>query len=131
MQQTPVAKAITLLPQQQAVVDWVVDENGSLELVARAGCGKTFTLIEVVKTIVQLNLGDVALMAFNKTIAEELKAKLARLGFDWKQAEANTVHSFGFRAWRKIAPGVQLNDDKVRSILEVAFAQSDNLIYKQ
>lgn len=130
MNKTPVAKAITLLPQQQAVVDWVIKDNGSLELVARAGCGKTFTLIEVVKTIVQLGLGDVALMAFNKTIAEELKAKLARHGFDWKQAEANTVHSFGFRAWRKAAPGVQLNEDKVRSILEVAFESSGNPIYK-
>jgi hypothetical protein len=128
MKQTSIAKAITLLPQQKAVIDWVTLGQGSLQLVARAGCGKTFTLMEIVKVIVANKLGDVALMAFNKSIATELSEKLERLGIKWPTAEAGTVHSFGYRAWRKVAPSVQINEDKVRNIIETMYEQSYNPI---
>lgn len=129
MKQTPIAKAITLLPQQKAVIDWVINDKGSLELMARAGCGKTFTLMEIVKTVVAHKLGDVVLMAFNKSIADELKAKLERLGCKWPDAEAGTVHSFGFRAWKKSAPNVQINDDKVRSIIDLLKTLTGSQVY--
>lgn len=106
-----------LSPQQQAVVNWVSNDKGSLELVARAGCGKTSTLMEVIKTIAASKLGDVAVMAYNKAIANELKAKLDKLGIDWKVAQAGTVHSFGFGAWRKVAPNVQIDDKKVQNLV--------------
>lgn len=108
----------TLSPQQAAVEDWIINDTGSLELIARAGCGKTFTLIYVaVKTIMTRGMGQVAIMAYNKSIADELKAKLQALGYDWKQAEAGTCHSFGFRAWKKIAAGVNVDSNKVRDII--------------
>ena len=70
--------------QQKAVLGWTIEDKGSLELVARAGCGKTSMLMLVVDTIVQNKLGDVALMAYNKPIATEMKNRLQEKGYDWK-----------------------------------------------
>ena len=109
------------------MVDWVRHGSGSLHLIARAGCGKTFTLVRgVVRAVVENDLGEIALMAFNKSAANEFKDRLAVLASDtgderfsnWKHVEAGTVHSFGFRAVRKWAPGVQLDDKKVFGILD-------------
>ena len=113
----------TLSPQQQAVVDWVVDGRGSLNLIARAGCGKTYTLLRgAVRAIVEHNRGEVAVMAFNKAIADEFKVKLQELAtetgdrrfVDWKRVDTGTVHSFGFRTWRRemTTPREQQVDEK-------------------
>lgn len=116
-----------LSDQQRAVVDWVRDGRGSLNLIARAGCGKTFTLVRgVVRAIVEGDLGEVALMAFNKSAANEFKDRLGALAREtgdrrfttWKTVDAGTVHSFGFRAVRKWAPGVEVDDRKIDRILE-------------
>lgn len=111
------AEKVVLTEQQQAVIDWVVNGTGSLELLARAGCGKTFTLMKVVDAIVKNNLGDVAVMAYNKKIADELKQKLEVSGYDWRVAQAGTVHSFGYAAWRKVAPGVKIDNNKIDQII--------------
>ena len=50
--------------------------RGGLLLYGPPGCGKTFTLMKVVDAVVKGQLGDVALMAYNKKIADELKVKL-------------------------------------------------------
>lgn len=116
-----------LNPQQQAVVDWVRNGRGSLNLIARAGTGKTFTLIEgVVRAVVEGNLGEVALMAYNKSAGEEFKARLAALAertgdrrfLEWKRVQAGTVHSFGFSMVRKWSPGVKVDDGKVPAICD-------------
>ena len=112
-----------LSEQQQAVIKWVLEDQGSLELKARAGCGKTYTLMKVVDAIAKSKLGDVALMAYNKKIADELKQKLEKAGYDWRQAQAGTVHSFGFGAWRKVAPAVQIDDKKVLNIVRSELAR--------
>ena len=106
-----------LSDQQLAVIRWVYEDKGSLELKARAGCGKTFTLMKVVKAIVDGQLGDVALMAYNKKIADEIKGKLEAAKYDWRTAQAGTVHSFGFSAWRKVAPNVKVDDSKLDQII--------------
>jgi superfamily I DNA/RNA helicase len=106
-----------LSDQQAEVARWTVEGTGSLELLARAGCGKTFTLMKVVDLIVKYKLGDVALMAYNKKIADELKGRLESAKYDWRTAQAGTVHSFGFGAWRKVAPKVQVDDKKVMNLI--------------
>lgn len=110
------AKATNWSPQQTDVFDWVTDDTGSLNLVARAGCGKTTTLLGVVGTIIDHGMGGIFLGAYNKAIAAELKVKLSDMGVDWKQAEANTMHAIGFRLWRQANPSVVMKDDKVASI---------------
>lgn len=120
-----------LSEQQLEVIRWVLEDKGSLELRARAGCGKTFTLMKVVDAIAKHQLGDVALMAYNKKIADELKAKLEATGYDWKVAQAGTVHSFGFSAWRKVAPHVQIDDKKVINIIRAELQQYPDALILQ
>lgn len=101
--------------QQEAVLDWVSKQDGSLNLVARAGCGKTSTLIEVVRSIPEQQ--HVTLCAFNKAIAEEVKSKLQMEGLEGK-AEAATMHSLGLRAWKRQAPKCAVEGAKVYKILD-------------
>lgn len=108
---------VGLSDQQAEVVRWVLEGTGSLELRARAGCGKTFTLMKVVRAIAEFKLGDCALMAYNKKIADEIKVKIESAGYDWRVAQAGTVHSFGFQAWRKVVPHIQIDDKKVKNII--------------
>jgi superfamily I DNA/RNA helicase len=82
-------------PQQQAVVDWVNDGEGSAFVEAVAGSGKTTVLIEAAKHM----RGSVAFTAFNKKIADEIKRKMAGVG----GVRVATFHSFGFGAWRRVA----------------------------
>src|SRR5690606_22716367 len=117
----PTADAVraALNPQQQDVVNWVIRDSGSLIVRARAGCGKTVTVVQgIVRAIVENNLGEIALMAYNKAAAEEFKSRLQRMAdctgdvrfTSWKNVDTGTVHSFGFRAVRKWAPGVKVDD---------------------
>lgn len=112
--------------QQQAVVDWVATGSGSAIVLARAGAGKTFTLVRgVVRTIIERNLGQVALMAYNKSAGDEFGGRLKRLAEEtgderlahWKHVQSGTVHSFGFKAVRKWAPDVKVDGDKVRALI--------------
>ena len=109
---------MALSTQQQQVLDWAANEVGSLNLIARAGCGKTFTLMALTEHIVKHGLGEVQMLAYNKSIATELQDKLKAKGIDWKKAGAGTVHSVGFNAWRKVAPNVQVDGKKVYGIVE-------------
>lgn len=107
-----------LSPLQEAVAAWTTGDTGSLELVARAGCGKTFMLMVIIDLIVKNKLGDIAVMAYNKSIADEIKGRLETAGYDWKTAQAGTVHSFGFSAWRKVCPGIKVDANKVFGIID-------------
>lgn len=122
-----------LNPQQQAIVDWTQVGSGSAIVVARAGCGKTFALVRgVVRTIVEQDLGEVALMAFNKSAADEFKARLGSLAdetgdkrfLEWKRVQTGTVHSFGFGAVRRWSPKVRVDEHKVHGICDT-FADGD------
>lgn len=110
---------ITWSPQQQTFIDWAVNGKGSCVLEAVAGAGKTTTLLAAAEAMP----GQVAIMAYNKKIAEEIKAKLSKRGVDWKKAQAGTVHSFGFGAYRKARPGVRVDDKKVLNIVDRIIAR--------
>ena len=100
--------------QQAAFIDWAHNGHGSCVLIAVAGSGKTTTFLGAVAGMT----GKTAIMAYNKKIAAEISSKLVDLGIDWKQANAGTVHSFGFKAIRKFSPNVKVDDKKVRTIFE-------------
>jgi DNA helicase-2/ATP-dependent DNA helicase PcrA len=89
-------------PQQSGIFSWVESQNGNAFVQAVAGAGKTTTLIESAKRAT----GTIAFLAFNKKIVDEISIKLANIGSD---AKAGTFHSFGFQAWRKVAPGVKVS----------------------
>jgi superfamily I DNA/RNA helicase len=104
----------TWSPQQAAFIDWAHNGSGSCVLIAVAGSGKTTTFLGAVAGMA----GKTAIMAYNKKIGDEIARKLVDLGIDWKQCNAGTVHSFGFKAIRKFSPNVKVDDKKVRTIFE-------------
>lgn len=101
-------------PQQQAFIDWAATGSGSCILEAVAGAGKTTTLLAAAEKMA----GSVAIMAYNKKIADEIKGKLASRGIDIRKVQAGTVHSFGFAAYRKAQPRVRVVGYKVRDMVD-------------
>jgi DNA helicase-2/ATP-dependent DNA helicase PcrA len=99
-------------PQQAAFIEEARTGDGSVILVAVAGAGKTTTILEAVDKM----RGSTIILAYNKKIAEEIKAKLKKRGVDWKKCEAATVHSIGLRNYKRAVPGVIVKGDKVGSI---------------
>jgi superfamily I DNA/RNA helicase len=118
------SNVVQLNEQQQAVIDFIDNGTGSLNLIARAGCGKTFTLMQAVARIHATTKDNVAVMAYNASIAREFKEKLDQMGLTGVRVTAGTVHSFGNRAWRQVAPKAQLEEHKVRNICD-RFAQQE------
>jgi len=96
--------------QQAAIYQWVKKGEGSAIFEARAGTGKTTTLVDSTK----LMKGNVAFMAYNKKIAEEIKFKIGgKPGID-----CGTFHSFGMKGWRKISTKFEVDERKVQTIIE-------------
>jgi superfamily I DNA/RNA helicase len=118
-----------LSPQQATAIQWVLEGTGSLELMARAGCGKTFFLMEAIKAIVKANYGNMALMAYNSKIAGELKDKIAKAGYDWKIAQAGTCHSFGLSVWKQVAgKDIPIDANKLHNIIDNLIKNGDEII---
>ena len=107
-----------LSTQQQALITWASNAKGSANVVARAGCGKTFTLMALTEHLVANTKDEIIMLAYNKSIATELQDRLKSKGIDWKRATAGTVHSVGFGAWRKVAPNVKVEPKKVANIID-------------
>src|SRR5271170_7494682 len=80
-------------------------------VIARAGSGKTSTIVEGFKYIPK---GKKTLMvAFNKAIADELKQRAP------SYVECSTLHSLGFRALKQVyGNDVVLEYDKSRFLIE-------------
>lgn len=109
---------------QQDIYEFVEHGKGNAVIDAVAGSGKTTTIVGAA-TLIPANLRTVFL-AFNKSIAEELKTRLP------KHVEARTLNSLGHAAWMKYAAGkVTLDADKVKKLvrklqdtLEASYGQS-------
>lgn len=98
--------------QQEAIFAEFRDGRNNVVVRARAGTGKTTTILRAIDFAPE---SRILLAAFNKKIAEELKTKLQN-----PKAEAKTLHSIGFglvlRNWR----GVKLNDDRGSNLARAA-----------
>lgn len=89
--------------QQQAVLDTARNTRSSILLKARAGCGKSSTLLMLIRQLIEWNSRTTIFAgAFNRPIATELKNKLQDSGITWKQANASTIHSAGKTAWCRV-----------------------------
>jgi superfamily I DNA/RNA helicase len=89
-----------------------------LVVLARAGTGKTSTMVEAVIRFCRANpRAKVLTCAFNVKNARELDARLRDAGLDWKAASAKTLNSVGLatckKAWGK---GVAVDGRKGRTI---------------
>ncbi len=90
-------------PQQQAIYDHFADgDAGHLVVIARAGTGKTTTAIEAVSLAPE---SKILMAAFNRTIAQELQARIGRVG-----VEAKTLHALGFAFVRQNIKDVKVDN---------------------
>ena len=119
MNSTQTTTTTELSRQQEAVIDWALSGTGHLNLVARAGCGKTFTLVKVARQVAPHAQQGVFIGCYNKAIGEEIKLKVA----DIRGVEAGTWHSIGWRAWNKVAKGFHLEGQKLQHIFKDLFGE--------
>jgi superfamily I DNA/RNA helicase len=87
--------------QQESIFSWFAHGSGHLLVRARAGTGKTTTLVEGVQRAPERS---VCVAAFNKSIADELKKQ-----FDGTQIKAMTLHGLGFRFIKANMPKAQVD----------------------
>lgn len=90
-----------LTSEQKNIEDFAGTSAKNLLINAKAGSGKTTTLIKVLPQLA----GTSMLQAFNKSIAKELQLKASN-AFSFEQLidiSIGTVHSFGLAAYRKNA----------------------------
>lgn len=97
---------------QESIFNWAKNPQRHLMVKAGAGCGKTTTIVELYKRIIERNhnlVGGVPptilFMAFNKKIADELGTR---------GVPAMTMNSFGYRTVLKQYPKIKLEVNKIR-----------------
>lgn len=95
--------SINWSPQQLAIFSWFATGAGNLLVRARAGTGKTTTILEGIGHAPE---EKILLAAFNKRIATELSQKLRN-----PAAEAKTLHSLGFAYIRRQWSNVRVDDN--------------------
>lgn len=99
---------------QEAIFDEVADEDGGdLIVQARAGSGKTATIIEALSYVPRRE--SVLLVAFNKTIEEEL-ARRAPEG-----VEVRTFHGYGLRTLTKAIGDLKVDPNRPRQLCHQLF----------
>lgn len=98
--------------QQQAIFNWFENGVGHLIVRARAGTGKTTTILEGIGHAKEQNI---LLCAFNKRIAEELNISLSN-----PHAQAKTLHAVGFAAVRRYWTGLKVasGQDRANALTE-------------
>ena len=74
---------------QKRILDFIKNENGNLLVDAKAGSGKTSTLVLIADEIIKQNK-KCLFLAFNKSIVEELKTKIIS-----DNCQIKTLHSLG------------------------------------
>jgi len=114
-----------LTPQQTAFVDAVAAQERNVALIARAGSGKTSTILAAVDA---LRAGSstltITVCAYNKAIEVEISTKLKRNGHtDWKLTGAQTAHAMGWGLVRFAFRNPKIEKNKVR---DLAWAILDN-----
>jgi DNA helicase II / ATP-dependent DNA helicase PcrA len=109
--------------QTDFLVNGVLRSRDNLALVARAGCGKTSTILLAVDAIVKAEpAAEVCVCAYNAAIKDEVAAKLRANGHtNWKTVGASTIHGLGFGLVKfvfKINPDRDIDDKKVLKLID-------------
>jgi len=95
---------------QKEIFKEINSGTDNLAIIARAGCAKTFSIIEGLKYVPKGK--TVLCTAFNKAIADELKKRAPTY------VDCQTFHSTGFRAIKNKFGAVEVDEYKTRGILE-------------
>lgn len=93
---------------QLAIIDFIKNGQGNLVVEAKAGSGKTFTLMKCVEEIP--NEKNVLLSAFNRDIVSVLKRKAK----DMPNVNTSTLHSLGLQMLQRNFPNEDLLLDEFK-----------------
>lgn len=108
-------------PQQTAFIDAVVNTKRNIALVARAGTGKTTTILEAVSDYAKAYPShEITICCFGKAIQREIEGKLKKRGLDdWRKYQAATSHSMGWGLVKFVfrLSKDNINDNKVRDLV--------------
>ena len=122
--------------QQKAIFTWCANLVGNLVVRARAGTGKTTTIIEAV-THIPATAKKVLVCAFARRNKLDFDAKLQEAGADLSRVEAKTLNALGFKYVmrnRKIARmnGVddQVEWDRIDAVAPSIPNEMSALVYK-
>jgi len=103
---------------QQNVYDFITHGKGSAIVEAVAGSGKTFTIVNALDLIDPIL--SIAFLAFNKSIADELKKKVP------SYVQAMTMNGMGHRAvTKRFGRFLKLDGRKIRNIARQSMAGID------
>ena len=108
---------------QQNFFDMIETGTGSILLNAKAGSGKTTTIVEASNRLPRNS--KVLFLAFNKNIVEELQGRLA------SHVRCVTFNSCGWTAWRNFTGKRMINvsSGKTRQIIRDNFSVQDQDLY--
>jgi superfamily I DNA/RNA helicase len=106
---------IILSPMQEAILEAVETETDNLSIEAVAGSGKTYTILQAM----QRARGDVLFLAFNKSIADELREKTP-MGTDCK-----TFNALGHALLKRKAIGSDLDKWKLSKLLKPRMSSAE------
>lgn len=96
--------AHTFSTYQEAIFNHVANSNNNLAINAVAGSGKTTTIVEAAKRIPSDK--KVLFVAFNSTIADELKERM----YKYPNVKCSTLHAHGLSALRHLRAKFQKYD---------------------
>ena len=97
---------------QKDFFNFLKNGTGNAVISAVAGSGKSTTLIHALNIIPQDK--KVLFMAFNKSIANELKEKVPKTG----NITVMTVHGFGYQTLKNNNPEIQIDNYKYHKLLK-------------
>lgn len=116
-------------PLQRDIFSFIKSGHGSAVVIAVAGSGKTTTIVEAAKLLPSYSSHSTTFVAFNKSIAEELKTRLPG------HVRAQTLNAMGFGAWRRYlgdkANALKLDANKVRTITQSTIPASDYNLFSK
>lgn len=102
-------------PAQEEIFSFAETMERNLVIVARAGCGKTTTIVECTHHLPK-HLRTV-FCAFNKSIVKELETRLPA------SVECATLHSIGYKLIRRSFGNVRVDENKIDGIIDELFPQ--------
>ena len=109
--------AFELTAEQKEIVKFVRDETRNLAVIARAGTGKTSTIVQMAGAMRE---PSALCLAFNKAIAVEMEARLP------DNCQSSTLNSLGHRAWGDLVRArLQLDKDKNYRIVQKLLRSMD------
>ena len=96
--------------EQEAILSAVTSTTDNLMVEARAGCGKTSTLVLIAEALPRK---AIHCLAFNRSIAHEMQERLP------PNCTSTTINSLGYNAWRDKHPGTRfkIKDSKLYDLL--------------